>query len=234
MTISRMSAALVLAILVASPVRAEVSAETDPTGVYLRTVVFANASVKNVKIWTVSRLKVGFTPLNPQGDATGDLWPFIAEDPFGDRLPWVVWSRFNGHDFDLVWSRWTGASWSGIASVETGNSDDGLSPNVSFDVTGRPHLVWLSAGEGPKAVYLSIFLTTRWMLPFRVSDPWEDATNPTVVVSADGTIRVSYTTASGEVDRWIRFFHPSTITDDITPFSSLAITDTSVSPQMSN
>ena len=236
MTISRLTAALALTALAATlPVRAEVSAETDATGTYIRTVVFANASLKHSKIWSVNRLRTGFTPLNPSGDDTGDLWPFIAENPINGRLPWVVWSHFDGSDFELVWSRWTDAGWSAISPVASpGDPEDALAPMVSFDPTGRPHLVWLSAGDGPKSVFLSIFLTTRWMIPFRVSDPGEDATDPVVAVLSDGTIEVGYATPIGEITKMIRFDHPRTITDDITPFSSLTVTSTSTAPSMTH
>jgi len=214
------------------PARAEVSAQTDATGTYLRTVVSSNASAKSFKIWSVNRLRFGNWPLNPYGDASGDLWPVIAESPVSQRWPWVVWSHFNGVDFDLVWSRWTGKGWMTITSVDAApDSRDALDPRVSFDVTGRPHMAWVSSGTtGPDHVYLSVFLASRWMAPFLVSDPSEDALNPEIVVDPDGAIEVSYDTPAGHMTRTVRFVHPSTITDDITPFNTFTITKITMSP----
>ena len=218
----------------ALPARAEVSAQTDATGTYLRTVIYSNASAKNFRIWTVSRIRIGYWPLNPSGDLTGDLWPTIAESPDLLRWPWVVWSHFDGQQFDLVWSRWTGTGWMPTSNVvSTGSGRDDLNPRVSFDTSGRPHMTWVSSGDdGPDHVYLSVFLATRWMAPFLVSDPSEDAQNPDIVVQPDGTIVVSYDTPAGHVTRTVRFVHPSTITDDITPFSTVTVTSTSTTPSL--
>jgi len=122
-----------------SSIRAEISAQLDGSGNYVRTVVFANASVHNLKIWTVTRTKIGFTPLNPQGDAAGDMWPFILETPTVQRWPWAVWSHFNGHDFDLVYSRWTGTGWQPTTSVEAApGAGDAITPRLAYDTTARP------------------------------------------------------------------------------------------------
>lgn len=211
-----------------APLRAEVSAETDALGHYLRTVVFTTASVKNnLRIWAVNRIKANYSPLNPAGDLTGDLFPLVAENSAQQRWPWVAWSRFNGRDYDLVWSRWLGTGWSPVSQIEPGpGPDDAIDPDIAFDAGGRTHMVWLSRGSGPAQVNLSIFLSTHWMMPFRVSDATDDALNPTVTVLADGTIQVSYDTPRGRVTKIIRFAKPKTITDDITPFNTLSVTAT--------
>jgi len=212
--------------------RAEVSAQTDATGTYLRTVVFSNTSARNFRIWSVTRLRFGSWPLNPSGDASGDLWPVISESPVGQRWPWVVWSHFNGRDFDLVWSRWTGSGWMAISNVDSApDGRDALDPKVNFDVSGRPHMAWVSSGvSGADHVYLSVFLASRWMTPFLVSDPTEDATNPEIGVETDGAITVSYDTPTGHVMRTVSFLHPATITDDITPFNACTITKITMVP----
>lgn len=233
-TVPRIAAGLLAgSLLAAVPARAEVSAETDGAGSYMRMAVFINASVKNVRIWSAAHARTGYWPLNPAGDLSGDLFPYVAENPVNQRWPWVVWSHFNGADFDLAFSQWTGSGWSPIAPVELGvDTADALDPRVSFDVAGRPHLVWDATRGGPSQVYLSIFLSTRWMTPFLVSDPGEDASTPSVVVQTDGTIQVTYDTPGGTVTKTIRFLHPSTITDDITPFNSLTVTmSTSLPPR---
>jgi hypothetical protein len=229
-----LTGAALAALAACLPARAEVSAQTDTGGNYLRTVIYSNASAKNFRIWTVSRLRLGYWPLNPSGDLSGDLWPTIAEGPLNQRWPWVVWSHFDGQTFDLVFSRWTGTGWmvtSNVAASASGR--DELDPRVSFDMTGRPHLVWVSSGvAGPDHVYLSVFLSTRWMAPFLVSNPLEDAQNPDIVVQPDGTIVVSYDTPAGHVTRTVRFLHPLTITDDITPFSTVSVTSTTTTPSL--
>jgi hypothetical protein len=215
------------------PARAEVSAQTDAVATYIRTVIFSNASAKNFRIWTVSRVRFGYFPLNPNGDLTGDLWPTIAENPGNQRWPWVFWSHFDGQTFDLVWSRWNGTGWMATSNVAAAAGRDELDPRVSFDGHGRPHLAWVSSGvAGPDHVYLSVFLATRWMMPFQVSDPNEDAQNPDVVVQPDGTIVVTYDTPAGHVTRTVRFVHPLTITDDITPFSTVSVTSSTTIPAL--
>jgi hypothetical protein len=212
-------------LLLATPVRAEVAAETDAFGTYVRTVIYASASVRNPRIWTATRLRHGYTPLNPRGDAAGDLFPVVAEDPARGRWPWVVWSHFNDEDFDLVWSRWEGDRWSPIAPVEIGETpSDAVDPAIAIGDEGRPHLVWLSRADGPAEVNLSIFLASRWMEPFRVSDPGEDAMNPTILLRADGLIEVGYDTVGAHVVKLVAFARPSTITDDTTPFGSVGVT----------
>ena len=214
--------------------RAEVVAETDPTGRYVRTIVFANASVKNLRIWGATRAKIGFWPLNLSGDVSGDLWPVVAENPVQQRWPWTVWSHFNGNDFDLVWSRWLGPGWSPIAQVEPDPGlDDAVDPFVTFSASGRPHMVWLrgNGGEsGTARVVFSMFLSSRWMLPLEISEPAEDAVHPTVAVRADGSIEVAYDTPSGHVTRIVRLASPTTITDDFTPFNTATVSAPTLEP----
>lgn len=225
----KLIAAAALGLVAASmPVRAEVSAETDAFGTYLRTVIYANASIKNVRIWSVSRYRAGYWPVNVNGDATGDLFPAVGENPARQRWPWLLWSRFNGHDYDLMWAQWLGTGWSPVLPVETSaNPEDAVEPSIAFDVAGRAHAVWLARGDGPGRVYLSIFLASRWMERFLVSDPDEDSLNPSVVVLPDGKIQVSYDTPRGRITRTIQFAKPRTITDDLTPFSTLSVSETS-------
>ena len=200
--------------------RAEVSAELNTTGNYVRTVVLSNSSTKKVRIWTVTRSRPSYVALNPDGDLNGDLWPRIEEDWRLDGLPWVAWSRFNGNDFDLAWVRFQNGAWSPIRWVEqvTQPGDD-LDPDLAFDANGRPHLVWWRHDSSGGCVYLSIFLSSRWMVPYAVSDVGVDSVNPTVTVLPDFRIQVEYDTPDGHVTRIIKFSRPTTITDDITPFN---------------
>jgi hypothetical protein len=217
----------------AVPARAEVAAETNVFGDYLRTVVYASASVRHPRIWSVTRMRLGLTPLNPQGDATGDLFPVIAENPAQQGWPLAVWSRFNGHDYDLVWSRWEGRSWSPVATVEASLSPlDAIDPVIAFNAKGRAHMVWMNQDDSSSAVYLSVFESGQWMSPYRVSDPGEIAIRPGIEVAADGSVLASYDTPTLHVVKTIVFAVPSTITDDLNPFGPSATTTTSTTTDL--
>jgi hypothetical protein len=205
-----------------TPTRAEVAAELTDDGAYRRTVVLGNASEKNFKVWHVSRAAEHAVPLNPQGDLNGDLWPVILEVPQDDHRPWVVWSRFNGTDYDLAWSRWradggwTDISWVTLVPAMPGHD---LTPNLDHsNRDGRPYVVWANESGAGSEVYLSMFLSTRWMQPYRVSDVGENAAYPKVDVLDDDTVEVTYETPAGPRTRTVRFVRPATITDDANPF----------------
>ena len=206
-----------------SPLRAEVAAEVDALGSYLRTVVFSNASVKNPKIWSTHHQRPSFVALNPNGDANGDLFPVIVEDPARFNSPWVAWSRFNGVDYDLAWSRWDDG-WSGIRWVVSafGPGGDDLDPTLALDATGRPFLAWWRNEQGVGRVYLSTFLSSRWSEPQAVSDSGVDSRYPELNV--DGSlIVVSYVTASGPEERFtVLEPGPDSINDDLNPFESFS------------
>src|SRR5262245_60683746 len=148
-TMNTLRRSMALALLGAGAVfgqaRAEVSAELDAFGSYVRTVVETGASVRNPRIWAVSRFRIGHVALNSRGDKAGDLFPAVAEDASHQRWPWVVWSHFNGQDYDLVWSRWDGRGWSPTTAVVPGiDRSDAVDPAVAVSADGRPCAVWLS------------------------------------------------------------------------------------------
>lgn len=235
-TRSSLRLAVVLASIaaVASPARAEVAAEIDATGNYLRTVVTTNSSLRNLRIWSVNKIRPLFYPLNPQGDVSGDLWPVIAENPTDGRKPVVAWSRFNGTDFDLAWSRWTASGWTPVQWVEgqPAVAGDDVDPSLTFSAEGRPHIAWWRNERGTGRVYLSLFLVSRWMAAYPVSDAGVDSYDPVVTVLPDGKIRVEYTTAAGRVTRVLAFTRPDTITDDVTPMDRFTITESTTSPEI--
>lgn len=217
------------------PARAEVSAETDSDGVYVRTVVRATSSAKNVRVWSPLKFRPNSYPLNPTGDLNGDLWPAIEESQTSARVPWVVWSRFNGRGFDLAWARWIhdAVAWSPVGWVQGQSTiGDDLDPDLAFDGGGRPFLTWWRDDAGTGRVYLSLFLATVWMEPFEVSDAGVDSVVPTVTLLPDGRIQVEYDTAEGRVTRIIVFRRPDTITDDITPFGRMQVTESYTTPSL--
>jgi hypothetical protein len=111
--------------------------------------------------------------------------------------------------------------------VETSpNAGDALDPALSFDAQGRPYVVWESHPDsGGSEIVFSMFLASRWMVPFRVDSDDEMGSNPAITVLEDGTVRVTYQTAQGPMTRNLRITRPWTITDDITPFGTLTVTD---------
>jgi len=201
----------------AEAVRAEVSAEVDALGNYLRVVVLSNASVKNPKIWSSHHERVQYVPLNPAGDLNGDLFPAIVENPLQGNRPWVVWSRFDGSDYSLAWSRWSGA-WEPVRWVGVTAAGDDLDPALALDPLGRPYVAWWRDEQGVGAVYLSAFLDTRWMEPFAVSDGGVDSRYPTLTVEGDVVV-VRYQTPDGPAQRVLAVLSgQDSINDDINPF----------------
>lgn len=212
------AAALAATLLGPSPARAEVSVETDPTGNYLRTVVYAYTSPRQVRVWAVQRFRPLAFPLNRHGDLSRDSWPTVVENPAAGRWPWVFWSRFNGADYDLVFSRWLGTGWSEISWVEPapGVGDD-LDPSAAFDGGGTPYLAWWRDERGRGSVYLTWFTAGRWAGALLLSDPSRDSRHPAVTVLPDGTVRVDYETPQGPATAFVSFRKPLTITDDLAP-----------------
>ena len=227
MNITRKLFAVALVGCCASAARAEVSAETDVFGTYLRTVVTTNVAVKSLRVWTVSRVRPTHWPLNPEGDTNGDLWPYVAENPVQGGWPWVAWSQYNGSSYDLVWSRWTGRGWSQPEDVETSPSGgDALDPMITFDRVGRGYIVWVDRSlAGASEVYFSVNFAGRWLMPLRVSEEGEGASDPQITVLEDGSTEITYQTDQGTVVRTLRVTRPWTITDDITPFGSMSVSE---------
>lgn len=229
-------ALLALAWGLEGPARAEVAAEVDVQGNYVRTVVFSNSSVRNARVWGGPKEKIGFRNLNPTGDDNGDLWPLIVDQTAGERKPWVLWSRFNGADFDLAWSTFQAGSWREVSWLEAApaSAGDDLDPDAAFDADGRPHVVWWRNEGGIGRVYLSVFLVTRWMPAFLVSDLSIDSLHPSVTIRPDGKIEVAFDTPGGRVVRVVAFGRPSTITDDVTPFGRMTVTEERSAGSISN
>jgi len=210
--------------LMTLPALAEISAECDDQGRFLRMIYRTNASIKNLKIWAVQRSqRENLFPLNPEGDTLNDSWPYYVENRHDGNRPYVVWSRFNGNDYDLVWSRWAGDGWSPVEWLER-SMQFGVEQDANLAThpdNGRPHLVWWSDEGGIGRVYLSIFLQSRWMGRFLVSDLDVDSRYPVVGFVEDNKIKVTYDTVDGPVSRIIVFNSPQTITDDIDPMTHL-------------
>lgn len=218
--------AVLALLMVCAPARAEVSAEVDAFGTYVRTVLVTSGSARRTKIWSPFRSRTTRLMLNSGGDTTGDGWPAILESPV-DHKPWVVWSHFDGTEFDLSWSRFEGGVWQAVRPLL--DPDDGypdLDPVLAFDDAGRLAVVWWRNQGGRGQVYMSMFLTTRWMVALPVSDSDEDARRPTVVALPGRQLQITYVTLAGTVTKVVVPNSGTTITDDINPFDSLNVTST--------
>lgn len=206
--------------------RAEVSAELDSLEDYVRTVILANSSMKNLRIWSVVRARTDMVPLNPDGDARGDLWPVIGELP-QSRGAWVVWSAFNGEEYDLAWSRWLPEGrWRDPAWLAASDAvGDDLDTDITVEPDGRPYIAWWREENGIGRVFISFYLSTRWLAPYLVSDAGVDSRYPRLDLDEDGDIRVTYHTPDGRTTKVVVFRRPDTITDELNPFSSLTVED---------
>ncbi len=205
------------------PVQAEVSSQVDGEGNYVRMVVLPNVLHLQPGIWSVQKPRPDFVPLNEHGDRNGDQWPVILENPQNGNWPWVIWPRFNGLDYDLAFSRWMHGGWTDIRWVEESPATvgDDFDPDGTLDVYGRPYVVWWRDENGKGQVYLSVYLATRWMTAYPVSDEYEDARYPVVYAGVDGNIHVQYDTPNGPVSRTVWFSRPGTITDELNPFDTM-------------
>jgi hypothetical protein len=212
----------------ATTARADVSAEVDWQGNYVRMVVVSQFSVTGIKLWTPTLPSWGpYRPLNPDGDRNGDLWPVMREDPLGGVRPWIVWGRFTGSDYDLAWSRWSGSGWTPIRWLESAPRPGAdLDPDLTLDKSGRPYVAWWSDEDGLGRVYFSMYLDTQWMGAYLVSDPEIDSRDPIVTVGDDGTITVSYLTPRGRESRTVRLIRGHSINDDFDPINSVTVTTT--------
>jgi hypothetical protein len=140
-----------------------------------------------------------------------------VDSPEAPNHPWAAWSRFDGERYNLVWARWTERGWSDIHRVARAPGDH-LDPDLAFESTGRPYVVWWARDEsGSGTVYISVFLINRWMEPFRISRDIVDARYPTLAIEEDGRVRVDYFTPQGRVSHFLSIAFPVTITDDINP-----------------
>ncbi len=214
--------------LAGTTVLAEISAKFDRQGNYIRMIYLTNASNKNLRIWSAFRNgRESIVPLNPEGDALMDSWPYYMENPFEGNRPYVVWSRFNGYDYDLVWTRLLDGEWAQVDWVEQ-VAHPGMEQDpymVSHPKNGRPHLVWWSDEDGIGRVYLSVFLETGWMERFLVSDPDVDSRYPVIDILEDEQIRVTYHTPDGTVSQIFTFNVPDGLRDDADPTTDMGKDD---------
>lgn len=219
------NALIVAATLLAagSAVYAEVAAEVDTTGRYVRTLILSRMTIDKVSIWAAMP-RDGYVALNPYGDLSQDLWPVLIEDPANGNRPWVVWSRFNGGDYDLAWSRWTDGGWEGVRWLqETHLSGNDVDPDIALGKENRPYVAWWSDRGGIGQVYFSVYLDTRWMDAFLVSDAGVDSRYPSIATNPDGSITVDFDTPAGPQSRTLLLNEGVSINDDADPVGTFTV-----------
>ena len=225
---------LACAVVLATPeALAEVSVRTTRGGEYVETVVTPGGPSWNPGIWGIrarASMRRGTAVLNPEGDRMGDLAPEIGEMSTAPHHPWAVWSRYNGQDYDLVWSAWN-RSWSPVQSLRAGDTNfagDDLDPSISFTKRGRPLLAWWNQNPetGRGEVYFSMFLSSQWMTPVRISSDDFGGRRPEVYLNRDGQIEIQYQSDDGaaELTQQVLLYNPGTITDDIDPQTMVLVT----------
>ncbi|MEW5806646.1 MAG: hypothetical protein AB1756_04785 [Acidobacteriota bacterium] len=223
-TIIRTLIIISLAILFSNASLSEVSVEVDSDGNYLKTIYVEKQTGKTLKIWTKFGNKPTIYTLNENGDLNGDLRPAIKENVAEGSFPYVLWPRFDGNDYEIVFSKWMTNRWADIAPVEdVDNSFDDLSPSLDFDNEGRPYIAWWRDENDVGRVYVSVFLKTRWMDAFPISDEDVDSWDPQVRCTGYGEMEVTYSTQSGQQTKIVILNFPDTITDDIDPFGTSLI-----------
>ena len=220
-TIIKIGLSLSLIVFLCGSILAEVSAEVDASGKYLKMIYIEKATGKSVKVWTVFWIKSTYYPLNPYGDLNKDLKPAMRENIYDGNQPYVVWPRFDGNDYEIAYSKWTNTGWRPIAYVEDmDNLSDDLDPAITFDIHGRAYMAWWRDEQPYGKVYVSVFLNTKWMDAYPISDEGVDSWDPDIKFNEKGQIQITFTTPSGQETKCIVFHFPETITDDIDPFGT--------------
>ncbi len=213
--------AIFLMALLSSTALAELSAEVDAFGNYIRTFYSEKETGKSVKIWNQFGKKHDRIPLNEDGDQYGDLRPAFKENVYQENFPYVVWPKFDGFDYEIAFSKWTLDGWTPIVYVESvDNPFDDLDPVIDFDGDGRSYIAWWRNENDIGRIYISLYLESVWMVAYPITDEGIDCINPVIKVIDKGVFEVTYSSEGVEKKSTIIIHFPSTITDDIDPFGA--------------
>jgi hypothetical protein len=195
---SRSLAAALSLLLVPAVTLAEVSVQLDHEGKYKRYFYLTRGNGSSSVVWTQVRPSVPLHHLlNPLGDNLGDLAPIIRTHPV-TGYPWVVWARNIGNQKQLGFALWDGAVWSSPAPIAANAGPllyDELDPDLTFDGTGTPYLVWWRAEQFAQ-VYFSTIVRGVWTPPLRISVEGTVSRTPTIALDGTKAI-VTYQTESG-------------------------------------
>lgn len=180
--------------------QAEVSVLVDQEGKFKKLVYIATGSEHHRVIWRQMRPSVPLEQLlNPQGDTLGDLPPIFRFHSLTGH-PWVVWSMNVAGQKVIGFAAWGGAAWTAPRPVVTAPDPlyyDQVDPDLAFDETGRPFLVWTRKEPIPQ-VYFSTMIRGVWTPPLRISSEGIAAFAPSVTL-AGTTATITYETESGPI-----------------------------------
>ncbi len=189
--------ALILLLMLASPVAAEVGAVlpggagsglADP---YILGYIVEDADPV-LSIWRpFNSTGSGRFVLNPDGETNGDGSPSILRTAT-PGLSLAAWSRNSAEGYDVVLSRFEGGAWT-TPEVLAGSLDDELDPALVLDpVSGNVHLFYWVDGSTPKVMHRQADpALSFWSAAVQVSDPADDACRPAGVFH-DGELRAAY------------------------------------------
>lgn len=213
--------AVFFVVLLTSTALAEVSVKVDSFGNYEETIYIEKKTGKIIKFWTKFGNKHDHHALNEDGDLNRDLRPAIKENIYQENYPYVVWPKFDGDDYEIAFSRWTLDGWERTVYVEeTDNPFDDLDSVIDFDQNGRQYIAWWRNEKDIGRIYISIFIETKWMTAYPISEEGIDSRNPEIAVKGEGEFEIIYSTPDGMESRTIVIHFPDTITDDIDPFGA--------------
>lgn len=192
---------VLLFMLCANHLFAEVSVVLDGQGRYVKTMTLFKAKQHKTFYWEPVRKGVpGYCLLNMTGDLNGDGQPRLAEHPF-EKTPWAVWPHFDGHDFEIAFSQWTGTGWSDPAIIGNMNNEvDDMEPSIAFEASGIPFVTFTRKAKTSQ-IYVTAFLHGKWLNPILVSDPAINCSQPSLIFQRDIAL-VVFLTPDG-----IQFIH---------------------------
>ena len=193
--------ALVL-ILLPGLALAEVSVRLHPQTGKVMKIFFLTRGEGSDVIWSQVRAGVPRQQmLNPLGDVSGDGAPTIRSHPVSGA-PWVVWPARVANVAQIAVSSWDGSRWTPrqyvVPTPEPYYLDD-LNPDLTFDATGQPFLVW-QRSDSINSVQFSTLSNGIWTPPLRLSEEGVDSRFPSITLSAQ-TALVRFLTPGGWVTR---------------------------------
>lgn len=168
------------------------------------------------RIWEPSgRAASSSLVLNPNGDLLADGAPEIALHPT-TRLPRAVWTRRARGTTDIVTSSFNGRSWSEPIRIHQSNSDNDVSPKITYTHRGVAVVVWSAQGTTP-GIRLAYATGPRtWIDLGIISAPEEKGREPAILQVGSSTV-IAYQSSTGVKLRSINSGHNS-FGDGPTPF----------------
>jgi len=143
---NRHTTVLLILLLLAPAVRAEVSVQPNGSDLFIKG--------HQGKVWVPVRHGVpAHFMLNPDGDSRGDIFGDWALNPY-TGYPEVAWSRNEGGNYDVVFSWWDGLAWQGPVQISSSPAND-LGPRLYHDGNGARYVLWTAWREKGSDAYLA-------------------------------------------------------------------------------